>query len=258
MFLKTIKQTLINRLTSRHFLVLLLFLTLFICLVADTSLYAQGKDAVKGSTFIDLIKAGGMVGYLIIFASIIALGLSIEHIVNVKKEKLCPPEIVAQLEALVDEGRYDEALTLCTSAPTFFTNIIGASLSKVNDGYESMLEAMQNAGEEQSAKLNQKISYLSLISNIGPMLGLTGTVTGMITAFGIIKTQAAPSPSDLAKGVEEALVTTAMGLFVAIPFSTVYFLYKNKVTLYIIELGIMAGEFVDKFKGISAAEQPQA
>jgi biopolymer transport protein ExbB len=238
--------------------VTILLVTLFISAVSFNYIYAQdgaAGGANKESSFMDLVKAGNYVGHFIILCSVLGLGFVIEHIVNIKREKLCPPEIVAELEALVDEGRYEEALTLCSSNPGFFTNIVGGALAKVNEGYDAMVEGMQSAGEEEAAKLNQKISYCSLIGNIAPMLGLTGTVTGMISAFGIIKTKLSPSPADLARGVEEALVTTAEGLFVSMPLMTAYFLFKNKVTIYIIELGVMAGEFVEKFKNISTEPQ---
>ncbi|MDI6786977.1 MAG: MotA/TolQ/ExbB proton channel family protein [Planctomycetota bacterium] len=248
--------------TSRSEYIIILFLiTIVIITSAGVGyIFAEGETKSTGareSTLMDLIKAGGMVGYFIILCSIVGMGFAIEHIVNIKRDKLCPPEVVAELEALVEEGRYEEAITLCNANPTFFCNIVGAALSKVNEGYESMVEAMQTSGEQEAARLNQKISYISLIGNMAPMLGLTGTVTGMIAAFSIIKTKMSPSPADLAKGVEEALVTTAEGLFVAIPLMTIYFYYKNKVTLHIIDLGIMAGEFVDKFKGVTVEQQEQ-
>lgn len=253
----TISNAIMNK---RHLIGLICLATIFICFAGFSVLYAQeagGGGGARESTFMDLVKAGSYVGHFIILVSIVGVGFCIENFVNITRAKLCPPEIVAELEALVDEGRYDEALTVCSSNPNFFCNVVGAALAKVNEGYDGMVEGMQAAGEAEAAKLNVKISYNSLLGTIAPLLGLTGTVTGMISAFGIIKTKMSPSPADLARGVEEALVTTAEGLFVSMPLMTIYFLMKNKVTMYIIEFGIMAGEFVDKFKGISAGEAQQ-
>jgi biopolymer transport protein ExbB len=230
----------------------------FIGSVGFNYIYAQAEGKSTGVQelgIMGLIKAGGWVGHFIILCSIVGMGFVIEHIVNIKKDKLCPPEIVAELEALVEEGRYEEAVTLCSANPNFFCNIMGSALSKVNEGYDAMVEALGTAGEEEAAKLNMKISYISLIGNIAPMLGLTGTVVGMIASFGVIKTKLSPSPADLASGVEAALVTTVEGLLVSMPLMTAFFMFKNKVTLYIIEIGIMAGEFVDKFKGMTAEQQ---
>ncbi|MBI5779936.1 MAG: MotA/TolQ/ExbB proton channel family protein [Planctomycetes bacterium] len=247
-----------NKTGQAAIIVTILLVTLFISAVGFNYIYAQdGGDKKAGgeSGFMELVKAGSWVGHFIILCSIAGMGFVIEHIVNIKRDKLCPPDVVAELEALVEEGRYEEAVTLCSANPNFFCNIVGAALSKVNEGYDSMVEAMGTAGEEEAAKLNMKISYISLIGNIAPMLGLTGTVTGMIAAFGIIKKTTSPSPAMLAQGVEEALVTTAEGLFVSMPLMTAFFLFKNKVTMYIIEIGIMAGEFVDKFKNLTVEQQ---
>ncbi|OFZ93111.1 MAG: hypothetical protein A2504_12160 [Bdellovibrionales bacterium RIFOXYD12_FULL_39_22] len=250
-----------NRSSKTVVISTIVLVAFFIGAVGFSYVYAQEgggskSSGVAESGFMDLVKSGGWVGHFIILCSVVGMGFVIEHIVNIKRDKLCPPEIVAELEALVEEGRYEEAVTLCSANPNFFCNIMGASLSKVNEGYDAMVEAMSTSGEEESAKLNMKISYISLIGNIAPMLGLTGTVTGMIASFGIIKTKLSPSPADLASGVEAALVTTVEGLLVSMPLMTAFFLFKNKVTLYIIEIGIMAGEFVDRFKNMSA-EQPQ-
>jgi len=240
-------------------IVTILLVTLFISAIGFNYTYAQEggskSSGVAESGFMDLVKAGSWVGHFIILCSIVGMGFVIEHIVNIKRDKLCPPDLVAELEGLVEEGRYEEAVSLCSANPNFFCNIMGAALSKVNEGYDAMVEAMGTAGEEEAAKLNIKITYINLIGNIAPMLGLTGTVTGMIASFGIIKTKLSPSPADLASGVEAALVTTAEGLFVSMPLMTAYFLFKNKITLYIIEFGIMAGEFVDKFKNMSTEPQ---
>ncbi|MBI4833261.1 MAG: MotA/TolQ/ExbB proton channel family protein [Planctomycetes bacterium] len=214
----------------------------------------EKKQAEGDGGFMGLIKAGGAVGHFIIFLSFVSLALVIEHFVNIKRDKFCPPEIVAEMEALVDEGQYEDAIALCSANPCFFTNVVGAALAKVEGGFGEMEKAMGEAGENEANKVNQHISYLSLLGSIAPMLGLTGTVTGMISAFGVIKTMQSPPPSMLAKGVEEALVTTAEGLFVAMPVLASYFFFKNKVTALLIEMGMICGEFLDKFKGMEPAK----
>src|SRR5437867_3493866 len=92
-----------------------------------------------------------------------------------------------------------------------------------------MIAGLEAAANEETFKLNTKISYLSLIGNVAPLIGLLGTVTGMISSFQVIETLKAPTPKDLAVGVYESLVNTTMGLFVAIIFLVVFFILKNKV-----------------------------
>ena len=119
----------------------------------------------------------------------------------------------------------------------------------MNAGFETMRTAMEDVAEEEAIKLQQKISYLSLIGNIAPMLGLFGTVTGMIKAFNTIAALgSAVSPSDLAGGISQALVTTFLGLFVAIPSMIAYFLFRNRVVAITLEIGAIADELVERFR----------
>jgi biopolymer transport protein ExbB len=97
--------------------------------------------------------------------------------------------------------------------------------------------------------VNARISYLSLLGNIGPLLGLMGTVTGMISSFQVIENMKAPTPGDLAKGVYESLVNTTMGLFIGIVFLTAFFFFKNKVTKMVLSLNLQAVDIISPMAG---------
>ncbi|MBI3099884.1 MAG: MotA/TolQ/ExbB proton channel family protein [Planctomycetes bacterium] len=229
-------------------------LMLALCFV--TSL-AFGQEAAGGETAAakdkslwDLLKAGGFVGWCIIVTSIATLALTIEFCVSLRRDKLCPPELVGELEALIDEGQFEEALQVCENDRCFLTNVVGAALAKVGMGYDEMVKSMEEVGSEEAFKLNAKISYMSLLGNLGPMLGLLGTVTGMIGAFTIIERTTSPTPALLARGVYEALVTTAEGLFVGIPALTVFFIFKNRVTSLVLQVGGVCSELVQRMKEV--------
>lgn len=194
------------------------------------------------------LKAGGTVGWFIVLCSVAALAMSIEYIVNIKKEKLCPPATVAEIEALLDEERYEDVIALCEAEPAFLTNMISAAVTKVGAGYDEMEKSMLEVGEYEAFKLNRKISYLSLMGSVAPMLGLLGTVTGMIAAFVVIAETPNPTPKMLATGVFEALVTTCEGLVVAIPSLAAYFFFKNRVSTMILEVSSAAGKIIERFK----------
>jgi biopolymer transport protein ExbB len=119
-------------------------------------------------------------------------------------------------------------------------------------GYQEMIVGLEAAATEETFKLNTKISYLSLIGNVAPLLGLLGTVTGMISSFQVIETLKAPTPGDLAKGVYESLVNTTMGLFLAIVFLTAYFLFKNKVSRMCLSINLQA---VDLLRHLAVEEK---
>ena len=122
-------------------------------------------------------------------------------------------------------------------------------------GYEEMVGVLEQTAAEETFKLNAKISYLSLLGNVAPLLGLLGTVTGMITSFQTIANMKAPTPGDLATGVYESLVNTTMGLFIAIIFLTLFFFFKNKVTKLTLSVNLQA---VDLLKPLATAQHKMA
>jgi len=228
--------------------------TLGLLLVAffATPAMAQGGGTTTQSTsWIETyITAGGWIGGVILLCSIASLALIIEHIVNIKRDKIVPPQLVDEIEGMFENEEYQEALELCEAEPNFLTNILAAALPKINMGFDTMKTAMEDAAEEETIKLQQKISLLSLIANIAPMLGLFGTVSGMIEAFKTIAALgAAVSPSDLAGGISQALVTTFLGLFVAIPTMIGYFFFRNRVVRVTLEIGAIAEDLVERFRG---------
>jgi biopolymer transport protein ExbB len=107
--------------------------------------------------------------------------------------------------------------------------VIAGAIGRSVGGFEEAKHGMDESAAVEGFKLNAKLSYLSLVGNIGPLLGLLGTVTGMISSFQVIENLKAPTPGDLAKGVYESLVNTTMGLFISIVFLSAYFFMKNKV-----------------------------
>ena len=197
----------------------------------------------------NILKWGGWIGIVIILHSIAAVALIIEHFMNVKRDKIVPPEIVDEIEALFEEEEYQEALELCESTPNFLTNILAAGLPKLNAGFDTMKQIMGEQAAIEATKLHQKISYLALIGNLAPMWGLFGTVSGMIGAFArIVELGPKVTPKDLALGVQQALITTFEGLFVAMPCMMFFFIFRNRVVGIINELTAVADDMVERFR----------
>ena len=146
---------------------------------------AQDADA-SDKTIADVIKASGIIGVVIILLSVVALAIIIENFVSLKRDKLAPPEIIDEIQALFDEGQYQEAMELCENEPNYFTRVCGAGISKIGHTFDAMEKAIEEMGDQESIKLHQKIGWLALIANVAPMMGLLGTVSGMVTAFNTI------------------------------------------------------------------------
>jgi biopolymer transport protein ExbB len=210
------------------------------------------KDVEAGErmTLFDTINAGGVIGYIVLFLFLVAIALTIEHFLTIRRGAIMPPFLLAEVEEFFEKEEYENAMAVCEEQPTFFTNVIAAGLSRIHAGYKQMEEAMAEAGEEAATHLQQKIGYLALIANIAPMLGLLGTVAGMIKAFQQIALSAAPKPSELANSIQLALVTTFLGLMVAIPVMCVYQFFKNRVQRIVLEVGAISGELMARFRPV--------
>ncbi len=212
---------------------------------------STGGKVAKEWTAWSTIKAGSWIGFFIILLSVAAMALIIEHFMSIKDEKLIPPDFVAALQENIEAKRFQEAVTLCESSDNYISRIMQVGLTEIPYGYESMVEAMATVGEEESIKLNQKIGYLSFIGMIAPMLGLLGTVTGMIISFNkIASATSGVDASELAYGISQALVTTCEGLLVAIPALFFHSLFQDKVTNIGLEAGAVCEELIRKFKPV--------
>ncbi|RKY18815.1 MAG: hypothetical protein DRP90_05215 [Planctomycetota bacterium] len=203
-----------------------------------------------GKSFITIIIDSGWPEWVLVLLSVIALSLIIQILVTVRREKLVPPDVLAELETLIDEGAYEDALTLCETEDSFFTRIIGAGLAKIDRGFDAMLDAVSEVGEEQATILHQKVGYLSLIASTATMLGLFGTVFGMIGSFNVIASSpGGVTAAALATEISTALVTTFTGLLIAIPTTAVYVIIRNRVTRVILEVNAITGELLEKMRG---------
>ncbi|MBI2932474.1 MAG: MotA/TolQ/ExbB proton channel family protein [Planctomycetes bacterium] len=229
-----------------------LLLNLGLCALAFAQDGGTRTDAKTDFITVYILGGGGF-GFIFLLPieilSIATIAAIIEHFVTLQRDKLVPPEVVVELETLLDEEQYEEAISLCEASKNYLTNIVGAAIARVGEGYEAMKVAAETATEEENLKLLHKISWLSLFGNIGPMLGLFGTVVGMVIAFSkIAEQQSSPSPSELATGIFTALVTTVWGLLVAMPALAFFYVFKMRVQRLSFELSNVALEIVERFK----------
>jgi len=230
----------------------LLFAMLVIVVVigAATIAYAADGGAVGERTNVmSLIGKSGKIGIFILLLSFVGLALIIEHAVTIRRDKLLPQYFIVELEDLFENEEYEEALKLCEEEDNLLSRVLASGLAKVDMGYDTMEEAMGESAEESAMTLHHKISYVSLISAIAPMLGLLGTVVGMVIAFEDLQALgAAANAADLAGGISMALMTTVMGLIVAIPMMAAYHFFRNKVMRLDMEAGVIAGDLMRRFK----------
>ena len=165
-----------------------------------------------------LIIKGGIVMVPIIVGSIIALTILIERIIYFLRVKNFTIEFSPQIKRLIKNKDINSAIALCKKNKNeHLPNIILAGLMSVNDGKDSVKTAIVEAGNYELPKLEHYLAVLGIIATIEPLLGLLGTVTGMIKAFSVIAQEGLVYSAGLAGGISEALITTAAGLFIGIP-----------------------------------------
>ena len=192
-------------------------------------------------------------GYSLIFLllSFTLVALIVMNLLTARRDNVCPLHLVESFEANLNDRKYQEAYELAKSDESFLGQVLSAGLAKLSSGYSQAIEAMQEVGEEENMKLEHRLSYMSLIGTISPMIGLFGTVHGMISSFQVIaNTSTTPRPADLARGISTALFTTLIGLFIAIPAIAAYNLLRNRISRLVLEVGILSDNLMSRFETV--------
>ncbi len=188
--------------------------------------------------------------------SFILVALSVMNLLAARRDNICPDHLVEAFEAHLDEKLYQEAYELAKTDESFLGNVLSAGLAKLSSGYSPAIEAMQEVGEEESMKLEHRLSYLALIGTISPMIGLLGTVHGMIESFQTISDAAgSPDSRKLAAGIATALVTTFAGLLIAIPAIASYNILRNRIQRLVLDVGITSEGLMSRFENVGAGEK---
>lgn len=189
----------------------------FVLLQSDTSVPPPVGDSAW-----EIISSGGWPGLVIllvlILLSIAAVYLVIDQAMSLRRSDFIPDGLSAELASALRESRWSDAEAALQRQPSVLAGVVSVALANREFGWSEMEKSVEDALIEQSARLHRRIDYLSMIANLSPMVGLLGTVTGMIFAFRqVAASRGAAGAGDLAEGIYQALVTTVGGLIVAIP-----------------------------------------
>ncbi len=215
---------------------------------------AAVADAAAGETsYLAWVFEALGVSYMLIFLglSFTLVALFVMNLITSARSKVCPVHLVEDFEEMLDNKQYQDAYELAKEHESVLGSVLSAGLAKLSAGYPQAIEAMQEIGEEENMKLEHRLSYMALIGTISPMVGLFGTVHGMISAFQVIATGGStPEASELAGGISTALFTTLLGLAIAIPAIAVYNILKNRVARLMLEVGILSEGLMGRFEGV--------
>ncbi|MFW6133352.1 MAG: MotA/TolQ/ExbB proton channel family protein [Planctomycetota bacterium] len=191
----------------------------------------------------------GVIGWLLWLVSIGTVAIIVEYFISIRRANIMPDEVHQQIQEYFGERNYRDAIEMTAEEPSQLSYMIHAALSEASHGYPAMERAIEEAAEERTTKLLRRIEWLNLIGNVSPMLGLMGTVWGMILAFfQIVEKGGQPNPGDLARGIGTALVTTLLGLVVAIPALAVYAVMRNRIDALSSETMLAAQDLISNFR----------
>ncbi|MFA7288776.1 MAG: MotA/TolQ/ExbB proton channel family protein [Melioribacteraceae bacterium] len=195
---------------------------------------------------IEMFVKGGWVMYPILISSIIGVAIIIDRFIVIRKSKVNVPAFLVRIRGMLKKKDIQGAISYCLEEKSPASNIIRRGLKKYKYGHQRVREAIESAGQQEVNKLEKGLTILASVAGVAPMLGFLGTVTGMISAFMKIESLAgAASPSDLAGGIWEALLTTAYGLAVGIAALMFYNYFLTKISKLVSEIEVITNDFLD-------------
>jgi biopolymer transport protein ExbB len=198
---------------------------------AEEAKPAEGADkapAVHTKSLWEKIYEGGWVMFPIGACSVFTMYLVVDCSVRTGRKKVLPPQHVEAVKGYFRQGDYIGAYNYCKKSPSPFTNVCRVAVSMLGEGKTGVEEGMVAELSKENAAMQTQISYLSVIGVCTPMIGLVGTVTGMIKAFEHLGASGIGDPSGLSSAIGEVLVATASGLFIAIPAFGSYYFLRNR------------------------------
>jgi biopolymer transport protein ExbB len=198
-----------------------------------------------------MIRASGIFGFLIMLVSFAMVAIIMMVALQLRRDNYLPATFIEEFEQQLQAKDYQAAYETAKGSDSFIGRILAAGMGRLSRGYDEAVEQMQQVGEDETMAMEHKIGYLALVGSVAPMLGLLGTVQGMVLSFQVIaNSTTSPKPSELADGIATALFTTLEGLVVAIPAIIFYALYKNRLARFLMECGFVAENLMKNFQNM--------
>ncbi|MDP3937139.1 MAG: MotA/TolQ/ExbB proton channel family protein [Deltaproteobacteria bacterium] len=196
----------------------------------------EGEEAPAQTVF-GLFRKGGITMYFILLVSILALAIVFERVWNLRESKIISTGFLEEIKRHWYRRATDAAIEVCQSHDSAISRVLRAGLLRFDLGLEQVENAIETAGQHEATLLRKNLMFLGFLANVAPMLGLFGTVLGMIKSFDAIALYGTSgNPGLVASGISEALITTAYGLMVGIPTLAAYFYLKRKVEMRVLEM----------------------
>ncbi len=234
--------------------------------LTDANGNAVESDAAKpqqsGGGFYDIVFGSGIVGMLLWFAlfgdGAMAIYFAIDSFILIKPEKLMPKKLLDGVQKAMMEGDVVKAMEVCDNNPSAMSSIVKAAFQHIEEGFEAIQEAVTAASDLEQEKIQQRLNWIAVCGNLGPSLGLLGTVQGMILTFQALAAGGAGDAASLANSIGQALWTTAAGLIVSIPSVSIFYSLRNKANRLILKMTAMTMEILNGLRNVSVDEGAEA
>ncbi len=201
----------------------------------------------------EIVQAGGMLMWPIILCSIVAAAIVLERLWTLQDRRVMPPDLGAKVRKLVESSQINDKVIAALEQNSPLGKLFAAGLANRDRPREILIERLEDSGRHVVYDLERYLNTLGTIAGVSPLLGLLGTVTGIIKAFNAINAGGAGDPRMLSGGIAEALVATAAGLCVAIPSLIAYRYFRGRVDRIVVELEKSALRLVD---AVDASQRP--
>jgi len=227
-------------------------------LIDSTGAAARAPAPAASGGLFHVIAQSGFLGVLLWITIFVAAGLGVYLAVDcwimVRGDRIMPQNLIDNVTDSMAEGDVLKALQNCENEPGPMANILIAGFSHVEEGFDVIQEAISTAADLETERLLQRITWLSVVGNLAPMLGLLGTVQGMIGAFKGLTT-GAPDVGLLALDISQALYTTAAGLTIAVPCVAAFYSYRNAANTIVLKMEAMTMELIKDLRNVEVVEE---
>lgn len=242
-----------NRVNIRPILARLPIWLVFFCVPLEASGQERGGAAERGmlsteGSFLSwMIEASGPIGLVLLLLSIYMVAVIAWMLLEYRRSKALPEGLVRELTELLGQRRYPQAFDRLAGDRSFLGRVLNAGVRRLGSGQASAHRAMQLANDDVTMEMEHRTTYLATIGTLGPLIGLLGTVYGMIIAFRVMSSQGTPDATALAGGISIALFATLEGIFVAIPAIASYAFFRNRIARLSLDVEQTAESLLDQF-----------
>jgi biopolymer transport protein ExbB len=204
------------------------------------------------------IDASGPIGFFLVGLSIYFTALVIRLFMEFRVNEAVPPALIDKLEAAIKDRKFQDAYDVCRDDNSFLAKVVRTGIANLPNGRNEAKEAMNETSNEVIVTMESRISYLATIGTLGPMIGLVGTIWGMIESFQTIANAAGsqPRPDEVARGISTALFITLEGVSLSVPAIFFYALFRNRIAQIALEATKVADRTIGAF--YQAAKAPTA